>query len=169
LGDVVAPTGDVTITGNNNEVNTGNVINLNPVQRTSVNSTNLSANIKISFSNRGLEYAGLKINYTSSSNQQAESTNNDQTNKNDVAVGFEIDYTRKDVPDAPKVEGRSRDGREAIRSTERGGTLKFVFDEPLNPGDSVIGLVVNKGEKTAAAKIKSSDGTEFIQTASIRS
>jgi hypothetical protein len=168
-GDVNS-SGDVFVGGDNNApINTGNVINLDPTSRTRRSSSNLSANVKISFSNRGLEYAGVRLNYTSSSNTSASRTGDSQDSKNDVAVGFEIDYTRKDVPDAPKVEGADRSGQNVLRSTEGGGTLKFAFDTPLDKGDSVTKVVVGSGERIATAEIKRPDGSTYVETARLSS
>ncbi len=159
--------GDVIIGGDNNGVVNTGIINLDPTRRTSRNSNSLSANIKISFSNRGLEYAGVRVNYTSNSNRNASSSLNNETSESNLALGFEIDYTRKDLPDAPKVEGADRSGENLIRSTEGGGTLKFAFKKPLDKGDSVVAVVVNKGEKTAAATVKRSDGSTYVELARV--
>ena len=167
--DLGAPitSGNVIIGGDNNGVVNTGIINLDPTRRTSRNSNSLSANIKISFSNRGLEYAGVRVNYTSNSNRNASSSLNNETSESNLALGFEIDYTRKDLPDAPKVEGADRSGENLIRSTEGGGTLKFAFKKPLDKGDSVVAVVVNKGEKTAAATVKRSDGSTYVELARV--
>jgi hypothetical protein len=78
-------------------------------------------------------------------------------------LGFTITYTRTDKPAPERVEGADRAGEALIRAQEGGNTLNFVFNKPLEKGDSVDKVAVTKGNSSAVATIKRPDGSTLLK------
>jgi len=149
--------GNVIIRGNNNgAINTG-VINLDPTSRRNKNTTSWSANIKIRFDNQGLKYAGIRLNYARYSTRNESNSLNNQTNNNNLTLGFEIDYTRTDVSEKRRLQGVDDKG-ELMRAEEGGNIMRFEFENPFPGHAEILDMVVAKGEKEAVAKVKLPDG-----------
>jgi hypothetical protein len=134
------------------------------------------AQVTVLFDSGGLKSAGLTLNYktralTESSSATSNLDTNSTTTKSaskDVILGFTIGYERTNKPTSERVEGADRAGKELIRAQEGGNTLNFVFVQPLDKGDSVVKVVVTKGNTSAAATIKRPDGSTYVEKARIK-
>jgi hypothetical protein len=136
----------------------------------------IGAHVNVLFDGGGLKSAGLTLNYkTRTLTENSSATSNvdidsskTNTSSNDVVAGFTIGYERTNKPTPERVEGADRAGKELIRAQEGGNTLNFVFVQPLDKGDSVVKVVVTKGNTSAAATIKRPDGSTYVEKARIK-
>jgi hypothetical protein len=124
-----------------------------------------------------LEGASVKVDYVTSSNRQREKTEDSSTSTKNFIGGFTLNYNRRvDKPFDPndRIEGKTPNGKGAVRADEGKDALHFKFKTPLPETAVIMTVKVAKGGQAATVKYDrdgnlETKGDVFVKTATLSS